>query len=81
MLEERIASLRRELAEAEATLAIAVAERDYQRQRLGRAQERTEPRPYTGPAVSRWRRRPGGGPRGIRVHDDFDEPLPEFEDY
>lgn len=33
------------------------------------------------PAVSRWKRRPRAGPRGVRIADDFDAPLPEFEDY
>lgn len=36
---------------------------------------------YRGPAVSRWKRRRGAGPRGVRLADDFDAPLPEFEDY
>lgn len=38
-------------------------------------------RPHTGPAVSRWRRRRGAGPRGVRLSEDFDEPLPDFADY
>jgi len=30
-------------------------------------------------AISRWCRR-GGGPRGVMIHKDFDDPLPEFDE-
>ncbi|MEM9453302.1 MAG: hypothetical protein AAGF11_03930 [Myxococcota bacterium] len=36
---------------------------------------------YGGPAISRWKRRRGGGPRGIRLTADFNDPLPEFDEY
>ena len=36
---------------------------------------------YRGPAVSRWKRRRGAGPRVVRLADDFDAPLPDFDDY
>ncbi|MCA9704393.1 MAG: hypothetical protein KDK70_00930 [Myxococcales bacterium] len=39
----------------------------------------TEETPHLEPTVSRWHRRRGGGPRGIVIHDDFDEPLSEFD--
>lgn len=47
---------------------------------LERARHEAEVRPYEGPAISRWRRRRGGGPKGMRMGNDFDHPLPEFDD-
>jgi hypothetical protein len=48
---------------------------------LAASREAAKAREYTGPAVSRWKRRRGAGPRGVRLADNFDAPLPEFDDY
>lgn len=31
-------------------------------------------------AIPRWHRRRGGGPRGVVIHKDFDDPLSEFDE-
>lgn len=47
---------------------------------LASSRQDVEAQVYPGPAVSRWKRRRGAGPRGVRLSEDFDAPLPEFED-
>jgi hypothetical protein len=72
--------LTRQLWESFSSIATLVLTHSELNHILENARSEAARRRATGPAISRWSRRLGAGPAGVRIADDFDAPLPEFSD-
>lgn len=74
------ATVNRDLEAAPKQLAGELGGAESDEKDEGEAEGAAAPKPQQY-IISRWERRLDAGQRGVRLADDFDEPLPEFEGY